>query len=365
MKNSVFTFCLISFILIGCNLVSTKDQVSNEVIPKDEKASTNSGKKYWEEIVMHKINDQKGQVWAEMPFPASWNLGAPDVAISGPNNIRVKDFPAQSFMINYDPSLAYAYSQTPMRELPSIDELIQQDLVPYFQQNGFNYVKNYELPEVAKIQKWYDDQLFKVGNPTSIIKVYGIDLTDNNGNPAFYILRLNCSTTQSLRNWYYLGSLLQADPKVFELAKKQYLFGLSNMRFNLEPIKEYNEAEANRIGQSWAAFNQRMAANQRAFEAQQAAHINKSNAINDAIMGAYNSRMESMDRTHEKTIDGIYERENVQNPETGQTYKVEQGYNRYWMNNNGEYIATPQQNFDPNTVQGLNESNWQELNKVK
>ncbi|MEZ5054280.1 MAG: hypothetical protein R2807_05875 [Chitinophagales bacterium] len=158
--------------------------------------------------------------------------------------------------------------------------------------------------------------------------------------------------------------MLEADADVFEKAKKQFVFALENMRYNLEPIMAYNKEEAQRIGKSWKEFNARMAANQAAFEAHQIAHVNKSNAINDAIMSNWKQSNAASDKRQEQFVDYIYENEKVQNTETGQTYKVQQGYNQYWMNNNGEYIGTKSNTYNPNLDENMNEQKWQELKKV-
>jgi hypothetical protein len=64
-------------------------------------------------------------------------------------------------------------------------------------------------------------------------------------------------------------------------------------------------------------------------------------------------------------IDGIYEQTNVQNPETGQSYKVTAGANQYWMNNNGEYISTKLNDYNPNLDDNMNEVKWQQLKEVR
>ena len=168
-----------------------------------------------------------------------------------------------------------------------------------------------------------------------------------------------------MQMWYYYTSILQSDKNAFDRAKKQLLFSLSNLRYNLEPIMAYNRAEAQRIGQSWTAFNQRLATNQAAFEAQQRTHINTVNGVNNAIMSSWEAKNKAMDNNQTQFIDNIYENRNVINSETGEKYKVADGYNRYWMNSDGQYIATELQNYNPNTDENMNRQKWQELQKIK
>ncbi len=168
-----------------------------------------------------------------------------------------------------------------------------------------------------------------------------------------------------MQNWSYWLSGLTAETTHFESAKKQLIFSLANVRYALEPIAAYNQREAQKAGQSWAAHNQRMAQNQAAFEAQQRAFVNKSNAINDAIMNGWRERNASSDRQHEQFVDAITEKTKVTNTATGQTYKVQSGYNQYWMNNNGEYISTNQYDYNPNLDDAMNNQQWEELKETK
>ena len=87
--------------------------------------------------------------------------------------------------------------------------------------------------------------------------------------------------------------------------------------------------------------------------------------MNDAIMSGWRERNASSDRQQANTIDGIYERTNVQDPTTGQQYKVQAGANQYWMNNNGEYISTQLHDYNPNLDDNINQQKWQQLREVK
>lgn len=82
-------------------------------------------------------------------------------------------------------------------------------------------------------------------------------------------------------------------------------------------------------------------------------------------MSGWKEKNASSDRNQERTIDGIYEQTNVQNSETGQTYKVTAGANQYWMNNNGEYISTKLNDYNPNLDDNMNEVKWQQLKEVR
>jgi len=353
----------------SCNNGSNKQAGNSTDVSETAEGNENGGSGsekgsngFWEKMVMHELKDQNGAVAAIMPLPGSWQISATG-ALTGPNGIKVTEFPGKTFMVNYNQSLQYAYQQggQQMRSMPGIEQLIQEDFVPVAANNGLEFVKYYEIPEISQMDKWYSDQLYKAMPSRSEVLAYGTEWKTKDGNPYFLLIHLNVSTSDDMQYWYYRSSGLEAEPAHFETARKQYVFALSNMRYNIQPIIVYNEQEAQRVGRSWAAHNQRMAQNQANFEAQQRAHVNRSNAINDAIMSGWRERNAASDRNQERTIDGIYERANVVDPTTGQGYKVAAGANQYWMNSNGEYIGTQLQGYDPNLDKNMNEQKWQEL----
>ncbi len=376
--RAICLFVILAFIIEGCSN-------GNNVKETGKAADSSAGKQlsqneqqqagpdgFWEKLVMNELRDPNGMVAAIIPFPSSWKIGVlgsskGGASITGPDGIKVTDFPLRSFMMNYNPALqqSYAAAGQQMRAMPGVDQLVQEDFVPWANGRGLQLVRYYEIPEISKMDKWYSDQLYKAMPSRSDVVAIGIDWKSNEGTPYFLLVHLNVSTSESMQNWYYMVSGLEADPAHFETAKKQYIFGLSNMRYNLEPIMAYNQQEAQRVGQSWAEHNRRMAQNQANFEASQRAFVNKSNAINDAIMSGWRERNAASDKQQEQIIDGIYERTNVQNTETGQKYKVEAGANQYWMNRNGEYISTQLHDYNPNLDKNMNNVKWQELKQIK
>ncbi len=352
----------------GENLTDSEMDDEQVAITEDKKSKENN---FWEPLVWNEYRDKNGVVNSSMPFPASWKVtqhptnGEP--AITGPNGLRISDFPAQSYMYTNDPHMQQMYYQSgqQLRAMPGIDQLIQQDFVSWAQNQGMQYVRHYEIPEISKVDKWYTDQLYKAVPGQSDAMVIGSEWKKSDGSLYFLLIHLNVSATAQLQNWYYFCTGLDADPSYFEKAKKQLVFALSNTHYPLEPIMAYNQSEAEKAGRSWAAHNQKMAQNQANFEAQQRAFVNKSNAINETIMNGWRERNAASDAQQERTIDGIYERTNVVDPTSGQRYKVEAGANQYWMNSNGEYISSEHQNYDPNLDENMNQQRWQELQEVK
>jgi len=325
----------------------------------------------WEKMVMHPFYDQQGQVMAVMPFPSTWQIhrnqpkGTP--TITGPDGIKVIDYPTQSYTYTNDPNMQQMYyrSGKQLRAFPGIEDVIQQDIVPWCSNQGYEFVRYYEIPEVTKINKWYNDQLYKALPTHTEVVAIGTEWKSRNGDPFFLLMHLTNHTSEYTQGWYYICTTLQAANSQFEKAKKQLIFSLANTHYPLEPIMAFNRMEAEKAGRSWAAHNQRMAQNQANFEAHQRAHVNKSNAINDAIMNGWRERNAASDRSHEQFVDVITERTNVVDPSTGQRYKVSSGSNQYWMNSNGEYIGTNSHDYNPNLDENMNNQRWEELKEVK
>ncbi len=344
------------------------DASSNSTSSNKKSGSTNKLNNNWEKLTMVPTKDSKGTITSQAPFPSSWtikNARQGEPSITGPNNVRVMDQPFKSFVYTNDYQMQQMYMQSgqPVSPWPGPDALVQQFFVPELNSQGWKFLRQYNVPEVAKLDKWYNDQLFKAMPSQTDVFAIGTEWQTSDGSKAFMITRALVSTTYDMQTWYYFSSVLKADKGYFDKAVKQYLFALGNTRYALEPIMAYNQAEAQRVGQSWAAFNQRMAQNQANFEQQQRNYVNNSNAINDAIMNGYNSRSASSDQQHQNYIDGIYEQDNATNTSTGNNYKTSIHYNEYWMNSNGEYISTNNSNYNPNLDDDLNGSNWDKLKK--
>ena len=348
----------------------TDEETETSTTSQATDKNSSSKNSNWEKLVAVENRDANGNLVSTIPLPSNWKIHnirqKGDPTFTGPDGIVVKDYPIQMFNYPFDQNTQYLYSQSgqQVRDFPGVEQVIQQDLIPVCRNQGLSFIKYYELPDVSRIEKWYSDQLYQAVPNDKKTFAIGTDWQTADGNPYFLIVHFSISTTEQLRMWSYFVSSLEADKDVFEKAKKQLLFSISNVRYELEPIMAYNRSEAEKAGRSWAQFNARMAQNQANFEASQRAHINKTNAINDAIMSGWRERNAASDRMQEQRIDGIYERTNVVD-ESGQKYKVESGYNQYWMNNDGEYISTDKVDYNPNLDDNMNDQKWQELKEIK
>lgn len=342
----------------------SRSAATNEVHPSRNHTAPSGS---WEKLVMHPFRDAQGTVIVEMPFPSTWKVSRAEKAgeptIIGPHGIKIIDFPGQSFLHTSNPQMQQIYQQSGqrLRAMPGAEQIVRQDLAPWCAKQGLSFVREYEVPEVSKIDKWYNDQLYKVMPSEMLVSAIGTEWQHTDGQPYFILMHLVASTGGDLQTWYYSCTGLQAEKAHFEAAKKQLIFGLANAHYNPRPIMAYNQREVEKAGKSWAAHRQRMADNQAAFEASQRAFVNRSSAINDALMSGWRERNAAGDKAQERFIDTITERSNVIDPSTGTRYKVESGSNQYWMNRDGKYIGTDNPNYDPNLDKTLNEQSWQQL----
>ncbi len=324
----------------------------------------------WEKLVMHPFHNAQGTLLVELPFPSTWKVNSSrkqgEPTIVGPQGIKIIDFPPQNFMYLRDPRLQQTYRAAgqQMRAMPGIEQLLQQDMAPWCEKQGLKYVRHYEIPEVTRIDQWYNEQLFHAVPAQMQIAAIGTEWVTAKGDPYFILMHLVVGNSADMQTWYYHCTGLQAAPAHFETAKNQLVFGLANARYNLQQIAAYNQMEAQKAGQSWAAHNERMARNQAAFEASQRAFVNRSTAAHDALMSNWRERNAASDRSHERFVDTITERTKVVNPSSGQQYKVDSGYNHYWMNADGKYLSTDRPDYDPNLDQSINNQNWQQLKKT-
>lgn len=319
---------------------------------------------------MQPVRDAQGTLISEVPLPTTWKRVRPaapgEPSWIGPRGVKVTDYPVQIFLYTSDPRMQQIYRQSNqrLRPLPSVAQLVQEDIGPWAAKRGLKFVRQYEVEEVSRMDKWYNDQLYKAMPGQMQITAIGSEWESEDGEPCFVLMHLNVGQTRELLSWSYYCSVLQADKAHFATARQQFVFACANARYQLEPIAAYNRMEAEKAGRSWAAHNARMAQNWANFEARQRDFVNRSSAAHDALMKGWQERNAASDRSHERFVDTITERTKVVDASSGQTYKVQSGHNHYWMNADGKYLSTDRQDYNPNLDDALNNQKWQELKKA-
>jgi hypothetical protein len=160
---------------------------------------------------------------------------------------------------------------------------------------------------------------------------------------------------------YYMNAL-SAPPAVYEQAKKHFLYGLANQKIDPQYLAYYNQQQQQKSQASWNAHRQRMAGRQAAFDSWNRTQQTM-NEINDINMQGWRNRNQISDRMQERSVDGIWEREAVTNPYSGQQGKVQSGYNNYYMNQYGEYIGTNDEFYRPNQDPNVNHQEWRKVQR--
>lgn len=316
------------------------------------------------ELIPHPMIDNKGQVMGQMTFPANWKLhNEPGkAAFSGPDDIFVYHIPMRNFMYTNDPMTANVYRQNggKLRQPADLETIVHQDLEPIAKKEGSKLIGMYRVADIAKSDGSIQNMMYRIGPSYTKYDALVSEWEDKNGNPYAMVLHQTIADMGTMVSWSYYGHGLDAPKAKYESAKKTLLEGLASLQYNPRYFDQYNQNEMNRESSSWAAHNQRMATQQRQFDAQQAIYKDKTDAINNSIMASYNARNASSDRMHNRFVNYIKDENTVVNPNDGQRYQVQTGADQYWMNDQGQYIGTNDPNYDPNRNQGTQNQTWSE-----
>lgn len=320
-----------------------------------------------DQVVMKNItNAQTGQVVAQMPLPISWKLnpnpGPQDAAATGPGGIEIRSYEGRFFTFSNDPYTNQVYQQSGQQVRPpvGIEAVIRQDLKQQLAPQGIQFERMYALPALAQIDRSYSDKLVTYGQQQKLFHVAGAEFTGLDGKKELLIVHYFENTSMGMTIWGYTLQNLSAPAAIFDTAKQTYLYALENLRHNPAAIAAYNANESAKLSANDAAFQNRMRSNQANFEATQRAHVNSTNAINDAQMSTYRTQTESFNRSNQQITNGIREESTMYNATNGQTYQVEGQSNTYWMNANGEYIPTDNSLYNPNLDTNTNATDWVE-----
>lgn len=287
---------------------------------------------------------------AQMDLPARWKVQAnPNGAwrVDEPG-LKVHDVAGGSFTYgNGQLARMYQQSGTNLRAPMSPEQVVQQDAVPRMRKEGYELIGQNDAPAVARADQRGLDGLYSVA-PTGKSCRSNISEWRKGDQRVALVMHWSAMGDQEMMNWSYYFTQLETTSARFEQEKQALVNSLASLRFNPAYFAAYAQSEQQKAGQSWAAHNQRMQANQAAFDAQQRTHRETWGAINDASMSAYQDRMNSMDRMQNATINGIRGEQDAMNPYNGEQGKVQSGYGQYWMNSEGQYIGTDDVMYDPN-----------------
>lgn len=356
MKRHAIPLLALCLMAVACDEKKKGETMSGSTEAKSAQARPEPNGK----VIPHKMLDNQFMEMARLPLPDNWILNNGKAAMSGPGNVNVYMFPMKTFTSTNDMMMREMYRRSgmPMRPFVSMDQVIQEDLVPVATKDGAKLVKQYDAPAIAASDKSFSDLLYKVGPVRQLFLARVTEWVDKKDQPYLVVVHLNATDMGNMVTWNYYCHALDAPKERYEESKGVVLNALANIQYNPEYVRAYNQNEMARTQASWAAHNQRMQANKAAFEAQQRAFHEKNDAINQAIASNYAQNNATSDRIHHRFMNYVKDEETVRNAGDGKRYQVQTGANQYWMNGNGQYVPSNDPNYDPNRDPRLNHQPW-------
>ncbi len=381
MKTSLSLLALFTILLCSCgqqqketNEFTDFDYNSENPYNNNERNPSEEGEKDVAinnpngQLKAYKImNQQFGMVFGIMPIPQSWEVAdknKENVLFKGPDGVKVYGEQFASFYYSNNQQQNY-YSQqsgSQIKAPKSVDRVINEDLKPFLESKGIRYIGQFPLPQLAQSDLNFHNSIFKATPEQRNYQCIVTEWEDKEGkNRSVGIIRYFTAQYTAIggMDWGYTINSMEAPISSFEQAKKDYINALINFQVNPQWLQANNQYYAQLSQQSNAGHQQRMAD----IQAQGQAAINAGNtysSIADSNYESWKRRNAMSDAGQAKTIDGIYERSNM-NDQYGNQYKVEGYYDNVWKGANDQYIGTNHTNWNPNIDNATNNTNWEQL----
>ncbi|MCB0662772.1 MAG: hypothetical protein KDC24_08530 [Saprospiraceae bacterium] len=298
-------------------------------------------------IKMHPMRDSKtGAIIGQVPLPADWDISGP--AWKGPGNTMVQSQQGGYFLDN-------------QRMLTSIDQVIQQDIIPAMRSQGGNPGAINNHPEIAAFNQRLDATNYKIGQMQNSFAVKSIEFTNQQGMKGMIIVHFQRSLTPNGNMSGYNCQIMVANPNQFEASKKALVYALANIQMNGQYIESQNNAERQKLAANNAKFQNNLRAREQAFYNSQAQYSQYANDALDSGMASYQRRSAMTDAGQSNYVNGIHGTRDVTNPYDGTTWTVDDGYNNTYMNTWGETIQTDDAFYNPNMDPSVNNQDWQNV----
>ncbi len=324
------------------------------------------------EMQYHQVMDsQRGVTQAVFPFPAAWQIHGEHASVfaSGPGGIQLYQADSNQFFWSEDPQwrqVAGQQGKVLMAPLP-MNQVLQQIVAPAAQNHGNRLVNSYPVPEISGY--W---QRYIAGMPNNgmqrRVEALGTEWRDGRGQRTFVAIVQFVSRDRQSASWQLTTQSLTAPEGVFDQAVADFRYAIGNGQINPQWQAMMNNqyvdqrrcsdafwAEAS--ARSRAAHQQRMAAIASAGQTARSVG-NTYSEILDISHAGYLNRDSIQSEGHSAGIRQISGHTIIGNHETGEHYRVEDGNNHYWVNNDGLYIATDNPLFDPRLDQRISHENW-------
>ncbi len=290
------------------------------------------------------LTDPNTGMWSEkLPYPSDWQLTGK--AIVGPGDTRIQEV-AGDVLSNQN---------------RTIDQIINGKLLPMLKKEN-NRVLNVETYSVlAQKLKEHYSQYWSIAPTQKHYSVKGIEYEDDDGSKGLLIVYFVDSRSQfGNTNFYYIG-IMESRASHYDTSKSAFLYAQANKRVNPENIAAFNRKEQQKAANSNRQFQARQTQKQRQFDSWMNTQRQVSNSALDSSMNSWRARNEMMDHGQELQVNSIYEQTQVVHPNTGESWTVDDGYNRYYLNNDHQYISTDDYFYNPNMDPNLNNQQWYEV----
>lgn len=291
---------------------------------------------------------QRNMVQALLPVPTDWNYSKSsnkDIFLEGANGVNVFHVMGENYFYSTNTYIAQDYRAQGFKVKPF--EPIENDvtfLKKALAAEGWKYLKQYDLPQLAQQTYNYDQQFFKAIPERKSIWVMGTEWVNEKGVKALIVIKHFGAETQHSYYWGYQMEMVQAPDTFFNQAKQDFLNAKLNMRTNNQWLQTLNNENRRQAQINEQNHNARMTALK---------------AEGQRIIAAGKSHDAMTTRNHQKFMDGLLDKINVTDPASGNTYKVDLGSKHYWINDQNQLITTDDPNLNPNQS-NYSSGNWVE-----
>jgi hypothetical protein len=321
-------------------------------------ASSNGGKKGY------LLKDPStGATVATFPIPSSWQptSGDKQTYLKGPNGLKIYTDMSNFFYYSNDSGFNQFMKESGNQVKPqmTIDQLINQELVPNAKKEGARMINKYPVQQLAETDRRIDAMYYKSTPEQANFQAMVTEWEDNNGTKSVIVIKHKVSNYgQGRIGWGYSYSAMEVNASVFEQAKQDFLYALANIKMNPQYVQMTNQKNQQASQQFMAGHQQRMN-NIKSFGEQNTRNFNARSAANDARNASWSAGQASSDRMQRNTINSINEVSTYQD-QSGNTYQVD-GYHNQVYTNGSEVITTDDYNYNPNGDLNVNGANWEQL----
>ena len=247
------------------------------------------------------------------------------------------------------------------RPIQSVDQLVQQMLLPKLRNAGAQIDRVINLPGIARNNQKNYAQYWQAVPAQVVHQVKGIEMTNPaSGEKALLIVHLILTNSQAGSFNSYYSNLLGASASRYEKAKSTLIYALENLQLDRQAVVAHNQREQQKSQASWASHNQRMRQNQANFNSWQQTQQTLSE-VNDIYYEGWQNRNQMNNAGHQKSVNSIWEQETSINPNTGQQMNTSIHYKYNYVNQYGQVFGTNNPNYNPAQDPNVNHMQWSKV----